>query len=86
MADPFKSVSQRERGTVVRWSDELGLGIIQADAGDRVNLLRYVSILSGFSRIGRGQRVEFARMGYGQRPTTAAMVIPVDDEVGSKIA
>jgi cold shock CspA family protein len=78
MADPFESVDHRERGTVVAWDPQAGVGHIHADSGDTV-FLALASIVRGYRLLRKGQRVEFARMGYGLTPRLAANVVVLGD-------
>ena len=82
MANPFKQIDERERGTVVYWDRQAHVGRIKADNGDTVRLSD-VSAFQGFERLAPGQRVEFTRIGYGLRPDTAAVVVPIRNDSSS---
>jgi cold shock CspA family protein len=48
----------REFRTIVAWNGGMGIGRIQTDRGDRLDIF-YWSILQGFRKLTVGQRVEF---------------------------
>ena len=69
----------REHGTIVVWNADIGVGRIQADRGDRVDIF-YWSILHGFRQLTVGQQVEFLRIpSVGERPM-AALVVPAESD------
>jgi cold shock CspA family protein len=67
----------REFRTIVAWNGGMGIGRIQTDRGDRLDIF-YWSILQGFRKLTVGQRVEFLRVpSLGERHI-AALVVPAE--------